>query len=314
MSAVYDCRDAFAQTLVELGERCPRLLVMVNDSVGSSKVGEFVKRFPGRFVNAGIAEQDMIGMAAGLANAGWLPFVCGATCFLTGRALEQIKVDLAYGYANVKLCGMSSGLAYGALGPTHHSIEDLAWTRSIPNLTVIVPADPVETAAAVRAAAEREGPVFLRISRKPVPVLHQQDYRFQIGRASRLRDGKDLTLIATGSMTAVALEAATLLESEGIEAEVLNMSSIQPLDREAVVAACHKTGAILTVEEHSIYGGLGSAVAEVVTEEHPVPVLRLGVPGVFAPVGPVDWLLEQFGLTPQGVAEAARRLIARKRR
>ena len=181
---------------------------MVNDSVGSSKVNNFGKRFPDRLINVGIAEQTMVGLAAGLANGGKIPFVCAASPFLTGRALEQIKADVAYSDANVKLAGMSPGMAYGELGPTHHSIEDLAWMRAIANMTVLVPADPIETEQAVRAAAEYRGPVFLRIGRTPVPAVHDEDYRFRIGKAALLRDGQDVTLIANGTMVCRALEAA----------------------------------------------------------------------------------------------------------
>ncbi len=187
--ALSDCRDAFAAALEALARADRRVVAVCNDSVSSSKLGRFAKEFPDRLVNVGIAEQNMIGVAAGLANAGKLPFVCGASCFLTGRALEQIKADLAYSHANVKLCGMSSGVAYGELGATHHSIEDLAWTRAIADMTVIVPADPAETAQAVEAAAAYRGPVFLRLSRMPVPTVHGEDYRFEIGRAARLREG-----------------------------------------------------------------------------------------------------------------------------
>jgi transketolase len=306
---LYDCRDAFAKALQELAATDPRVVVVVNDSVGSSKVGEFRKAFPQRTINVGIAEQNMIGVAAGLANGGKIPFVCGASCFLTGRALEQIKADVAYSEANVKLCGMSSGVAYGELGPTHHSIEDLAWLRAIANLTVIVPADPVETEQAVRAAWRAKGPMFLRISRMRVPIVHDANYQFAIGRAARLRDGDDLTVIANGVMVSRALDAATLLADKGINARVLNISTVRPLDREAIIEAASQTGRIVTVEEHTIYGGLGGAVAEVVATTKPVPMRILGIPGVFAPTGSASWLLEHFGLTAEGIYQAALELI-----
>ena len=203
MSSLHDCRSAFSDTLVALAEADPRIVAVANDSIGSSNLKEFKKRFPDRMVNVGIAEQNMVGIGAGLANGGLIPFVCGASCFLTGRALEQVKVDLGYSRSNVKLCGMSSGVAYGELGPTHHSIEDLAWTRAIANMTVIVPADPIETASVLRAAAAYDGPVFLRLSRMPVPDLLPHDYVFEIGRAWRLRAGSDVTLIANGTMVAM---------------------------------------------------------------------------------------------------------------
>jgi transketolase len=313
MSQLYDCRDAFAHALEEVARHDSRVVVVVNDSLGSSKLKGFKEAFPQRLVNVGIAEQNMVGVAAGLANGGKIPFVSGASPFLTARALEQIKVDLAYSRANVKLCGMSSGLAYGELGPTHHSLEDLAWTRVIANMTVIVPADPVETEQAVQAAASYSGPVFLRISRMPVPTLHSPEYRFAIGRATHLRPGRDVTIIATGVMVARALEAAELLANEGIEAEVINMATIRPLDEEAIVESAGRTGAIVTVEEHTIYGGLGGAVAEVVATTRPVPMRILGVPGVFAPTGSAAYLLEHFGLTPAGIRAAVRDLLDAKR-
>jgi transketolase len=306
---LYDCRAAFSDTLLELAATDPRVVVVVNDSVGSSKVGAFRQEFPARLINVGIAEQNMVGVGAGLANGGKIPFVCGASCFLTGRALEQIKADVAYSQANVKLCGMSSGVAYGELGPTHHSIEDLAWLRAIANLTVIVPADPLETEQAVRAAWRTEGPMFLRISRMPVPIVHAQDYRFAIGRAARLREGDDVTLIANGTLVSRALDAALLLADKGINARVLNMSTVRPLDREAIIEAATETGRIVTVEEHTIYGGLGGAVAEVVATNSPVPMRILGIPGVFAPTGSANWLLEHFGLTAEGICQAALELV-----
>ncbi|MCL4792967.1 MAG: transketolase family protein [Bryobacteraceae bacterium] len=313
MSVVTDCRQPFGAALERLAEDNPRIVAVTNDSVGSSNLTSFRKRFPQRFVNVGIAEQNLIGTGVGLANSGLLPFVCGAACFLTGRALEQIKIDLGYGRANVKLCGMSSGVAYGPLGPTHHSAEDLAWTRVIPNLVLIAPADGPETAQAVEAAARIEGPVFLRISRMPVPDVHSLDYQFEPGRAALLREGSDVTIIAVGTMVSRALDASDLLAAEGIAARVLNMATIKPLDRDAIVRAAEETGAIVTVEEHSAIGGLGGAVAEATAATHPVPVHILGIPGVFAPTGSPAWLLEHFGLTAEGIRAAAAGLVARRR-
>lgn len=308
MTATFDCRAAFSDTLVALADADPRIVVVVNDSVGSSNLRAFRSRFPERIINVGIAEQNMVGVSAGLAAAGKIPFTCGASCFLTARALEQIKVDLGYSRHNVKVCGMSSGMAYGELGPTHHSIEDLAWTRAIADLTIVVPADPVETAQGLRAIAAYDGPVFFRLSRLPVPVIHPESYAFEIGRASRLRDGSDLTLIANGIMSCRALEAAALLDDEGIHATVLNMATVRPIDREAIAQAAAQ-GPILTVEEHTIYGGLGSAVAEVVVTTHPTRMKMLGVPGVFAPTGSASFLLEHFQLTPVHIRDAARELV-----
>ena len=311
MTQHYDCRDAFETTLRELASHDQRIVAVVNDSVGSSKLNQFGQMYPVRLVNVGIAEQNMVGVGAGLANGGLIPFVCGASPFLTGRALEQIKADLAYSNANVKLCGISSGMAYGELGPTHHSIEDVAWLRAIANMTVIVPADSIETAQAIATAANVEGPMFLRISRLPVPDVHDATYRFQIGKAALLHEGNDVTLIANGVLVCRALEAAELLAKQGIHARVLNMSTVRPLDQEAVIAAATETHGIVTVEEHTTFGGLGSAVAEVVVTTHPVPMRLLGIPGVFAPTGSASWLLEHFGLTAQGIFDAALELVNR---
>lgn len=308
MSALADCRDAFSEALVALAEADPRIVAVANDSIGSSKLGEFKRRFPERLVNVGIAEQNLVGVSAGLASAGKIPFTCGAACFLTARALEQIKADLAYSRHNVKLCGMSSGMAYGELGPTHHSIEDLAWTRAIADLTVIVPADPRETAQAVRAAAALDGPVFLRVSRMPVPEVHEAQDKFEVGQAVPLRDGADVTIIAAGVTVSRALEAAELLDQDGVSAAVLNMSTIRPIDRKSIVRAAAR-GPIVTVEEHTVHGGLGSAVAEVVVTSHPTRMRLLGVPGCFAPTGSPEFLLEHFGLTAEGIRTAARSLV-----
>lgn len=312
MTARFDCRDAFASALEALAAEDPRVVAVCNDSVGSSKLGGFKKRFPDRLVNVGIAEQNMIGVAAGLANGGQIPFVCGASCFLTGRALEQIKADLAYARANVKLCGMSSGMAYGELGPTHHSIEDLAWTRAIADLTLVVPADPEETRQAVQEAHAKPGPVFLRLSRMGVPQVHAMGYRFELGRACLLQEGSDLTIIANGTLVSRCLVAAERLRREGVFARVLNMATLRPLDVGAIVAAAKETGAIVTAEEHTVNGGLGGAVAEVVVAQAPVPMELLGVPGVFAPTGSAEFLLDHFGMSVEGIMAAAHKVVARK--
>jgi transketolase len=312
VSERYDCREAFQRTLVELAAGDERIVAVVNDSVGSSKLGGFGKAYPDRLINLGIAEQNMVGVGAGLANGGRIPFVSAAAPFLTGRALEQIKADLAYSNANVKLCGQSPGVAYGELGPTHHSIEDLAWLRAIADLTVVVPADPIETEQVIRWAAATHGPVFIRVSRMPVPIVHVDGYRFAAGVAATLREGGDVTLIACGTMVSRALDAADVLGRRGIEARVLNMATVQPLDRAAVVAAAVETHAIVKVEEATVRGGLGGAVAEVVTQERPVPMRILGIPGVFAPTGSAEWLLEHFRLTADGIAAAALELTTER--
>lgn len=309
---LHDCRDAFVAVLERLGAEDGRIVAVCNDSVGSSKLGGFKTKFPERLVNVGIAEQNMVGVGAGLANGGLVPFVCAAACFLTGRSLEQVKADIAYSDANVKLVGISSGMAYGELGPTHHSIEDFAWMRVLPNLPVIAPCDSVETAAAVAWAASHQGPVFLRLSRVGVPDLLPQGHVFELGKANMLRDGDAVTLIANGTLTHRMMKAADILAAQGIEARVLNMATVRPMDTEAVIAAVRDTGAILTAEEHSTFGGLGSAIAEIVVAEAPAPMKILGVPGVFAPTGSAEFLLDEFGMSPAAVAAAAKALIARK--
>jgi len=286
-----DCRDAFVGTLEALATKNVDIVAVCNDSVGSSKLGGFRDKFPERLINVGIAEQNMVGVGAGLANGGKIPFVCAASPFLTGRALEQIKADVAYSETNVKLVGISSGMAYGNLGATHHSIEDFAWIRALPNIPVIAPADRFETAAAVKWAT---------------------DYVFEPGRANMLQDGADVTLIANGVLSHRAMHAAAILAQQDIAARVLNMATVRPIDRAAIVAAAKSTGAIVTCEEHTTFGGLGSAVAEVVVDEYPVPMKRLGVPGVFAPTGPANFLLDEFGMSPEGIAASAVDLIKRK--
>ncbi|NUP32647.1 MAG: transketolase family protein [Streptomycetaceae bacterium] len=307
-AVLHDCRKAFAETLHELAAADPRVVAVCNDSVGSSNLKDFADAYPDRLINVGIAEQAMVGVGAGLANGGRIPFVCAASPFLTGRALEQIKADVAYSHTNVKLCGMSPGLAYGELGPTHHSVEDLAWLRALADITVTVPADPAETREAVRWAYQHQGPVFLRIGRTPVPDLTPH-IPFTPGTAALLRHGDDVTLIAAGTTVAVAVAAADRLAAHGVTARVLNMSTISPLDETAVLAAARETAGIVTIEEHTVRGGLGGAVAETVVAGHPAPMRILGVPGVFAPTGSTGFLFEHFGLTPEGVETAALDLV-----
>jgi transketolase len=304
---MFDCRNAFVGTLESMAHSDERIVAVVNDSVGSSKLGGFRSRFPERLINVGIAEQNLVAVGAGLANGGKIPFVSAAACFLTARALEQIKTDCAYSFQNVKLCGMSSGVAYGELGATHHSIEDIAWLRAIDKLTIIVPSDPWETSEAIKAAAAYDGPVFLRISRMPVPALKRENPRFEIGRAETLHEGKDVAIIANGTVVHRALDAATALADAGISARVVNMSTVAPLDTKALAAAA-ATGAIVTAEEGMVRGGLGGAVAEYCAAHAPVPIRMLGFPG-FLPTGSAEWLMDRYGLTAQGIGAAARELL-----
>lgn len=305
----FDCRNAYVDTLAELAHADHRIVGVVNDSVGSSKLDAFKKAFPDRLINVGIAEQDMVGVAAGLANGGRIPFVSAASCFLTARALEQIKADVAYADRNVKLCGMSPGMAYGELGPTHHSIEDIAWLRAIDNIVVVVPADPIETAAAMRWAAAAEGPVFIRVSRMSVPQIYTEDYIFQPGKAVTVRDGDDVTLISNGTVLWRTLVAAEHLAAEGIGARVISMPTVKPLDVDTVVGAAAETRGIVTAEEATTAGALGGAVAETVAQHHPVRMRILGVPE-FAPTGSAGYLLDRYGMSPDGIAQSARTLLS----
>lgn len=305
-----DCRNAWVAALEQLAEADPRIVAVVNDSVGSSKLNSFQKRFPDRLINVGIAEQVMVGVGAGLANGGRIPFVSAASCFLTSRSLEQVKADVAYANFNVKLVGQSSGVAYGELGATHHSIEDFAWLRPLNGITVITPADAWETAEAVKWAAAHEGPVYLRLSRMPVPDLTIPNRTFRAGKAEVVREGHDLTIIACGTVVHLAAAAADALAGQGVSARVLNMATLNPLDEEALHAAA-ATGAIVTVEEAHVRGGLGGAVAEFTASHRPVPVERVGFPG-FVPTGSAEWLFREFGLSAEGIAAAAHRAIERK--
>ena len=312
MTQMIDCRVPFAEELIALAEADERIVAVCNDSIGSSNLGEFAKRFPERLINVGIAEQNMIGVGAGLANAGLIPFVCGAGPFISGRATEQVKADIAYSGANVKLCAMSPGFAYGELGPTHHSIEDLAWIRAIDDISLVVPADEAQTREAVRWAAATEGGVYMRIGRTKVPTVSAETgAAFTFGKANRVREGADLTIVATGTMVSRAIDAAGALAAEGINARVLNISTIAPLDVDAIIAAARETGAIVTAEEAVSKGGLGAAVATTVVTNAPVPMRILGTDH-FAPTGSVEWLFEHYGLTATGIAAAAREVLGAK--
>ncbi|GAA4169497.1 transketolase family protein [Gryllotalpicola koreensis] len=310
-SEVYDNRVAFADELIELAEHDDRVVAVCNDSVGSSNLVGFRDRFPDRLINVGIAEQDMVGVGAGLANAGMIPFVCGAAPFLTGRSLEQIKADVAYSQLPVILCGMSPGVAYGELGPTHHSIEDLSWLRALPGLDIVIPADRAQTRQAVRQAVEHPRPTFIRVGRFKVPDLPQQV--LERGRFQTMRDGVDVTIIAAGTAVSRALAAAERLEGDGFSARVLNAAYLNPLDEAAIAAAANETRAIVTAEEANVSGGLGAAVARIVLEQPAparVPVEMLGFRD-FAPTGSAGFLLELAELTEAGIARAALNALQR---
>jgi transketolase len=304
----FDCRKAFAEELISLARNDSRIVAVCNDSVGSSNLVGFGTEFPDRLINVGIAEQDLVGVGAGLANGGLIPFVSAAAPFLTGRALEQIKADVAYSQARVILCGQSPGMAYGELGPTHHSIEDLSWIRAVADLPVVVPADPNETRAVVRWAAAHPGPSYLRIPRYPVPEVTPLDVEFELGRSRTLVEGDDVCIIATGTMVSRAVDAAHALSEDGLGVRVVNMASIEPLDVSAVLAAARETRGIVTAEEATVTGGLGAAVASVVTQHQPCRMRLLGVPRSFAPTGSTSFLLDHFGLSVGGIATAVREL------
>ena len=307
-AATFDNRQAFAEELIRLAREDARIVAVCNDSVGSSNLGAFQKEFPDRLINVGIAEQDMVGVGAGLANAGFVPFVCAAGPFLSGRALEQIKADVAYSNFHVVLCAMSPGMAYGELGPTHHSIEDLAWINAIDNMTLLMPADPQQTRQAVQWSVENDRPVYMRVGRFKVPAVTAEEEPFEVGKAVQVRDGRDVTLIGAGTTVSRALEAADLLADQGYSARVLNMATIKPLDEEAILRAARDTGRIVTAEEATTHGGLGSMIAHVLALHQPTPMRTLGVTG-FAPTGSIEYLLEHFQLTARGIADAALELL-----
>jgi transketolase len=305
----FDNRIIFAKTLIKLAQENPKIVVVCNDSIGSSNLTEFRDLFPERLIDVGIAEQNMVGIAAGLANSGLIPFVCAASPFLTGRALEQIKADVVYSRANVKLCGMSPGVAYGELGPTHHSIEDIAWMRALDSLTIVLPADEMQTKEALIWAANTEGPVFMRIGRFKVPSVSQgMNPAFIPNKAMRIIDGTDISIIAAGTLVSRAIEAALQLKSEGISARVINLSTVVPLDRTEILAAAKETKGIITVEESVTRGGIGGAIAELVVQNNPVPMKLLGI-DTFAPTGSASFLLEHFGLTAINIVNSARELL-----
>ena len=305
----FDNRIIFAKTLIALATENPKIVVVCNDSVGSSNLGEFRDLFPDRLIDVGIAEQNMVGVAAGLANAGFTPFVCAASPFLTGRALEQIKADVVYTRTNVKLCGMSPGVSYGELGPTHHSIEDIAWMRALDSLPIVLPADEAQTKEAVTWAANTAGPVFMRIGRFKVPSVSQgQSPAFVPNKAMRIIDGNDITIIATGTLVSRAVAAAHQLKSEGISVRVINLSTVSPLDTAEILLAAKETKAIITAEESVTRGGVGGAIAEFVVQNHPVAMKLLGT-DTFAPTGSVSYLLEHYGLTADSIVASARELL-----
>lgn len=306
-------RDAYGKALVELGEKDEKVIVLDADLAAATKTGAFKKAFPERFFDTGIAESNMMGIAAGLATTGYTVFASSFAMFAAGRAFEQVRNTIGYPHLNVKIGATHAGISVGEDGASHQCCEDIALMRTIPGMVIINPADDIEARAAVLAAAKYEGPVYMRFGRLAVPRIFDENYKFEIGKAVTLKEGTDVTVIATGLLVAEAVEAAKILESEGISVNLINMATIKPLDKEAVIAAAKKTGCIVTAEEHNIIGGLGSAVSEAVCEEYPVPVVKLGVEDTFGKSGPAAELLHLFGLDAEHIVEKAKLALSLKK-
>ena len=303
-------RESYGNALAECGADFPNLVVLDADLAGATKTGVFQKAFPDRHVDCGIAECNMTGIAAGLATCGKIPFISSFAMFAAGRNFEQVRNSIGYPHLNVKIGATHAGITVGEDGATHQCNEDVALMRTVPGMTVVVPSDDVEAKAAVRAAIEFEGPVYLRFGRAAVPGINdREDYKFELGKGVLLREGKDVTIIASGITVASALEAAQKLEADGISAEVINIHTIKPLDEELVVASAKKTGKVVTAEEHSVIGGLGSAVCDCLCEKCPIPVLKIGMQDVFGESGPAGALVEKYGLDGKGIYEAVKKFV-----
>ena len=306
-------REAYGKALAELGKENSKVVVLDADLSKSTKTADFKKVCPERFFNMGIAEGNMMTVAAGMSTCDKIPFVSTFAIFATGRAFEQIRNSICYPKLNVKVCATHAGLTVGEDGASHQSVEDISLMRSIPNMVVISPSDGVETEAAIKAVAEYNGPCYVRLGRSGVPVINDfEEYKFEIGKAVKYRDGKDATIIATGIMVDAALEAYNLLAEEGIKVRVVNIHTIKPIDKDAIISAARETGVIITAEEHSIIGGLGSAVCEVVSENSPVPVVRVGVKDTFGESGKPEELLKAYGLTAEDIVKAVKKGLSLK--
>jgi transketolase len=290
-------REAYGDTLLELGRYNQNIVVLVGDLSKSTMTFSFRKAYPERFFEMGISEQDIMSTAAGLASCGKIPFASTYAIFATGRAYEQIRNSIGYPRLNVKIAATHAGITVGKDGATHQSIEDISLMRGIPGMVVISPSDAEETKQAILASAEYYGPVYIRLGRIAVPDIHQKNYKFQLGKGDIISDGKDVTIISTGIMVSVAIEAADKLKEKGIEATVLNIHTIKPIDKDLIVEVSKRTGRVITVEEHSIIGGLGSSVCEVLAEEYPVKVKRIGIKDIFGQSGTPEELIIQYGLT-----------------
>ncbi|AWK50111.1 transketolase [Clostridium beijerinckii] len=307
-------REAYGKALAKLSTLNENVVVLDADLSKSTKTADFKAVAPERFINMGIAEANMMGVAAGLSTCGKIPFASTFAMFAAGRAFEQIRNSICYPKLNVKVCATHAGLTVGEDGATHQSIEDISLMRSIPNMIVINPADAVETEAAILAVAKYNGPCYVRLGRLPVSVINNsENYRFEIGKGVTLTQGNDITIVATGMMVELALEAKDELAKEGINARVINIHTIKPIDKELLIKAAKETGVIVTAEEHSVIGGLGSAVAEVVTEECPVPVLKVGIKDTFGESGKPNELLKTYGLTTEAIVEYSKKAISLKK-
>lgn len=307
-------RESYGNAVAELAETYPNLVVLDADLAAATKTGIFKKACPERFINCGIAEGNMIGVAAGLAAAGMLPFASTFAMFAAGRGFEQIRNSIGYPHLNVKICASHGGISVGEDGATHQCCEDFALMRTIPGMTVICPSDDIEARAAVKAIAAYQGPVYMRLGRLAAPVINtEENYHFELGKGITVCDGSDVTIIATGLMVAEAIQAAEALKAQGIGARVINMHTIKPLDKELVLKAAKETGLLVTVEEHNIIGGLGEAVASAVSEEYPVPVVRIGVKDEFGYSGPAAKLLEEFGLCASNIEKVVKESLTKKR-
>lgn len=309
MTKMIATRDAYGEALKELGAINKDIVVLDADLSSSTKTAVFKKAFPERFFNVGIAEQNLIGTAAGLATTGKIPFASTFAVFATGRAYEIIRNSVAYPKLNVKIAATHAGLTVGEDGATHQALEDISLMRSLPNMVVLCPADAVETKKCVFKAVDHKGPVYIRLGRSKVPVLFDENYEFEIGKGVQLRDGNDVTIIATGVMVAKALEASDLLAKENIYARVINMSTIKPIDKEIIIKAARETKGIITVEEHNIIGGLGSAVAEVLVENYPTRMMRIGTMDTFGESGEANQLLEKYGLSAENIVNKVKELL-----
>ena len=307
-------RDSYGEALAELSTVYPDMVVLDADLAAATKTGVFKKACPERFIDCGIAEANMMGVAAGIASTGRKVFASSFAMFAAGRAFEIVRNSIGYPHLNVNIGATHAGISVGEDGATHQCNEDIALMRAIPGMTVINPSDDVEAKAAVKAALDFDGPCYLRFGRLAIPVINNNpDYKFELGKGVTLRDGTDVTIIATGLPVYMAVEAADQLKAAGVSARVINIHTIKPLDTELIIKAAKETGCIVTVEEHSIIGGLGSAVAETVTESCPVPVLKHGVKDVFGHSGPAAELLKEFGFTPENIAELAKKAVAMKK-